>query len=49
MGQREKTACVPLRARREGLRKIAAFRDDKGRIHPVSAACHVGRHLHWNS
>jgi Rieske Fe-S protein len=35
---------------REGLRKIAAFRDDNGRVHCVSAACtHVGCHLHWNS
>jgi glycine/D-amino acid oxidase-like deaminating enzyme/nitrite reductase/ring-hydroxylating ferredoxin subunit len=35
---------------REGLRKIAAFRDDKGQVHRVSAACtHVGCHLHWNS
>ena len=35
---------------REGLRKIAAFRDDNGRVHRVSAACtHVGCHLHWNS
>jgi glycine/D-amino acid oxidase-like deaminating enzyme/nitrite reductase/ring-hydroxylating ferredoxin subunit len=35
---------------REGLRKVAAFRDDKGQVHRVSAACtHVGCHLHWNS
>ena len=35
---------------REGLRKVAAFRDDNGRVHRVSAACtHVGCHLHWNS
>jgi glycine/D-amino acid oxidase-like deaminating enzyme/nitrite reductase/ring-hydroxylating ferredoxin subunit len=35
---------------REGLRKVAAFRDDDGRLHRVSAACtHVGCHLHWNS
>ena len=35
---------------REGLRKVAAFRDENGRIHRVSAACtHVGCHLHWNS
>jgi glycine/D-amino acid oxidase-like deaminating enzyme/nitrite reductase/ring-hydroxylating ferredoxin subunit len=35
---------------REGVRKIAAFRDDNGRVHRVSAACtHVGCHLHWNS
>jgi glycine/D-amino acid oxidase-like deaminating enzyme/nitrite reductase/ring-hydroxylating ferredoxin subunit len=35
---------------REGLSKIAAYRDDQGRLHRVSAACtHVGCHLHWNS
>ncbi len=35
---------------REGLRKIAAFRTDEGRIHRVSAACtHAGCQLHWNS
>ena len=35
---------------REGVRKIAAYRDDQGRVHRVSAACtHVGCHLHWNS
>jgi glycine/D-amino acid oxidase-like deaminating enzyme/nitrite reductase/ring-hydroxylating ferredoxin subunit len=35
---------------REGLRKVAAFRDDCGKIHRVSAACtHLGCHLHWNS
>ena len=35
---------------REGLRKIAAFRDDRGSIHRLSAACtHAGCHLHWNS
>jgi len=35
---------------REGIRKIAAYRDENGRIHRVSAACtHVGCHLHWNS
>ncbi len=35
---------------REGLRKVAAYRDDDGKVHRVSAACtHVGCHLHWNS
>ena len=35
---------------REGLRKIAAYRDEQGHVHRVSAACtHVGCHLHWNS
>ena len=35
---------------RQGLRKIAAYRDDKGNIHQHSAACtHLGCHLHWNS
>jgi len=35
---------------REGLHKVAAFRDDDGTIHRLSAACtHVGCHLHWNS
>lgn len=35
---------------REGLRKVAAFRDESGKLHRVSAACtHVGCHLHWNS
>ena len=32
---------------REGLHKIAAFRDDDGKLHRVSAACtHVGCHIH---
>jgi glycine/D-amino acid oxidase-like deaminating enzyme/nitrite reductase/ring-hydroxylating ferredoxin subunit len=35
---------------REGLRKVAAFRDDSGAVHRLSAACtHLGCHLHWNS
>jgi glycine/D-amino acid oxidase-like deaminating enzyme/nitrite reductase/ring-hydroxylating ferredoxin subunit len=35
---------------REGFRKVAAFRDDDGKVHRVSAACtHAGCHLHWNS
>jgi glycine/D-amino acid oxidase-like deaminating enzyme/nitrite reductase/ring-hydroxylating ferredoxin subunit len=34
---------------RDGLKKVAAFRDDKGKLHSYSAACtHVGCHLHWN-
>jgi glycine/D-amino acid oxidase-like deaminating enzyme/nitrite reductase/ring-hydroxylating ferredoxin subunit len=35
---------------REGLRKVAAFRDEGNRLHRVSAACtHMGCHVHWNS
>lgn len=35
---------------REGLKKIAAYRDDKGELHLNSASCsHVGCHLHFNS
>jgi glycine/D-amino acid oxidase-like deaminating enzyme/nitrite reductase/ring-hydroxylating ferredoxin subunit len=35
---------------REGLKKIAAYRDAKGTVHQHSAACtHLGCHLHWNS
>jgi glycine/D-amino acid oxidase-like deaminating enzyme/nitrite reductase/ring-hydroxylating ferredoxin subunit len=35
---------------RSGLRKIAAYRDPKGDLHQLSAACtHLGCHLHWNS
>jgi glycine/D-amino acid oxidase-like deaminating enzyme/nitrite reductase/ring-hydroxylating ferredoxin subunit len=35
---------------REGLKKIAAYRDAKGDVHRHSAACtHLGCHLHWNS
>ena len=35
---------------RQGVEKIAAYRDDKGALHLNSAACtHVGCHLHWNS
>jgi glycine/D-amino acid oxidase-like deaminating enzyme/nitrite reductase/ring-hydroxylating ferredoxin subunit len=35
---------------RDGLKKIAAYRDGKGALHQHSAACtHVGCHLHWNS
>ena len=35
---------------RIGLKKVAAYRDEKGKLHSCSAACtHVGCHLHWNS
>jgi glycine/D-amino acid oxidase-like deaminating enzyme/nitrite reductase/ring-hydroxylating ferredoxin subunit len=35
---------------RQGLRKIAAYRDHGGTLHPRSAACtHLACHLHWNS
>lgn len=35
---------------RSGLRKIAAYRDQDGRLFSRSAACtHLGCHLHWNS
>lgn len=35
---------------REGLSKIAAYRDENGVLYRCSAACtHVGCHLHWNS
>jgi Rieske Fe-S protein len=35
---------------RQGLSKIAAYRDDTGQFHTCSAACtHLGCHLHWNS
>ena len=35
---------------REGLKKIAAYRDDAGKLYLRSAACtHIGCHLHWNS
>jgi Rieske Fe-S protein len=35
---------------RQGLHKIAAYRDAKGTVHQHSAACtHLGCHLHWNS
>jgi glycine/D-amino acid oxidase-like deaminating enzyme/nitrite reductase/ring-hydroxylating ferredoxin subunit len=35
---------------RQGLQKIAAYRDAKGKVHQHSAACtHLGCHLHWNS
>jgi Rieske Fe-S protein len=35
---------------RQGLKKIAAYRDDGGKLYLRSAACtHLGCHLHWNS
>jgi len=35
---------------RYGLKKVAAYRDEKGDLHARSAACtHLGCHLHWNS
>jgi glycine/D-amino acid oxidase-like deaminating enzyme/nitrite reductase/ring-hydroxylating ferredoxin subunit len=35
---------------RQGLKKIAAYRDKDGELHLRSAACtHLGCHLHWNS
>jgi glycine/D-amino acid oxidase-like deaminating enzyme/nitrite reductase/ring-hydroxylating ferredoxin subunit len=35
---------------RDGLKKIAAFRDEKGKLYQNSAMCtHVGCHVHWNS
>jgi glycine/D-amino acid oxidase-like deaminating enzyme/nitrite reductase/ring-hydroxylating ferredoxin subunit len=35
---------------RQGLTKIAAYRDQKGKLHQRSAKCtHLGCHLHWNS
>jgi glycine/D-amino acid oxidase-like deaminating enzyme/nitrite reductase/ring-hydroxylating ferredoxin subunit len=35
---------------RQGSSKIAAYRDEAGKLYARSAACtHVGCHLHWNS
>jgi len=35
---------------REGLAKIAAYRDENGSLYRHSAACtHAGCHVHWNS
>jgi Rieske Fe-S protein len=35
---------------REGLTKVAAYRDEQGQLHRRSAACtHLGCHVHWNS
>ena len=35
---------------RDGMKKIAAFRDERGSLQLLSAACtHLGCHVHWNS
>ena len=35
---------------RKGLSKVAAYRDDQGKLFLRSAACpHLGCHVHWNS
>jgi Rieske Fe-S protein len=35
---------------RQGLQKVAAYRDERGGLHLRSAACtHLGCPLHWNS
>jgi Rieske Fe-S protein len=35
---------------REGMSKVAAYRDDDGVLHARSAVCtHLGCHLHFNS
>ncbi len=35
---------------REGMHKIAAYRDEKGKLYKFSAACtHLGCHVHWNA
>ena len=35
---------------REGLTKVAAYRDENGKLYRRSAKCtHVGCHVHWNS
>jgi glycine/D-amino acid oxidase-like deaminating enzyme/nitrite reductase/ring-hydroxylating ferredoxin subunit len=35
---------------RDGMSRIAAYRDDAGNLHLRSAVCtHLGCHLHWNS
>jgi Rieske Fe-S protein len=35
---------------RDGLSKIAAYRDENGVLYQRSAKCtHVGCHVHWNS
>jgi Rieske Fe-S protein len=34
---------------RQGLHKIAAYRDEGGKLHLHSAVCtHLGCHVHWN-
>ena len=43
--ERGKGAIVRL-----GLKKVAAYRDENGKLHARSAACpHLGCHVHWNS
>jgi Rieske Fe-S protein len=35
---------------REGMKKVAAYRDEKGVVHTCAATCtHAGCHVHWNS
>jgi glycine/D-amino acid oxidase-like deaminating enzyme/nitrite reductase/ring-hydroxylating ferredoxin subunit len=35
---------------RKGLKKVAAYRDENGKLYLRSAACpHLGCHVHWNS
>ena len=35
---------------RDGLKKVAAYRDENGVLSKCSAKCtHVGCHIHWNS
>ena len=35
---------------RQGLKKVAAYRDGRGKLHLRSAVCtHAGCQLHWNS
>ncbi|MBA2457397.1 MAG: FAD-dependent oxidoreductase [Gemmatimonadales bacterium] len=35
---------------RQGLGKVAVFRDEQGALHPLSAVCpHLGCIVHWNS
>ena len=35
---------------RDGLEKVAAYRDSHGKLHKHSAMCtHIGCHVHWNS
>jgi Rieske Fe-S protein len=35
---------------RQGLSKLATYRDERGKLYTRSAACtHIGCHLHWNS
>jgi Rieske Fe-S protein len=35
---------------RKGIKKVAAYRDEAGKLHARSATCtHAGCHVHWNS